>query len=76
MADDDVRLEIGFTGGAGVNISCDRAQWEQLQASLGGATPGWVTITARDEAEYLVATDKVVYVRVATLSRNIGFKDA
>ena len=70
---DEVKMEIGFAGGGGVHVISDNAQWEQLQAALDGDKPGWVTITAKDETRYLLSIDKVVYVRVAAMSRNIGF---
>lgn len=73
--DDEVRIEIGFDGGQGVHIVADQAQWEQLQAALNGSEHGWVTVTSRDDARYVIATHKAAYVRAATQSRSIGFRD-
>lgn len=72
--DDEVRMEIGFTGGSAVAVSADAAQLDQLESALGGAK-GWVTITAKDDTRYLLNIETIVYVRVASLSRSIGFRD-
>lgn len=76
MASDDVRLDIGFSGGGSTQIVADTAQWDQLQAALTGGTDEWVTVTLRDNEQFLVRTGQVVYARVASMTRSIGFRDA
>jgi hypothetical protein len=75
MADkSEMKIEIGFTGGGSVHITADSAQWEQLETALNG-DGGWVTISGKDEASYMLSTDKVVYVRTNALTRAIGFRE-
>lgn len=70
---DEVRVELGFTGGGSVQISTDKSQFEQLQAALTGDKDRWVTVQGKDDAEYLIGASSVVYVRSMALSRSIGF---
>lgn len=72
---DEARIEIGFAGGSGLHVVADRAQWEQLEAALNGKDGAWVTLTGKDDAQYMVAIDKVVYVRVDSVTRSIGFRE-
>ncbi len=76
MASDDVRLDIGFTGGGSAQIVADAAQWDQLQTALTAGTDEWMTVTLRDNEQFLIRTGQVVYARVASMSRSIGFRDA
>lgn len=71
--EDDVRIELGFGGGGGLSLTADKAQWEQLETALRDGKDDWVTLVAKDESRHLVNAGKVVFVRVASLSRSIGF---
>jgi hypothetical protein len=74
---EDVKIELGFSGGNGLTVATDAAQWEQLQASLSdGSGGGWSKLTYKDGATVALNLDKVVWVRVATPSRSIGFGKA
>lgn len=75
MASDEVRLEIGFSGGGSAQIVADGAQWDQLQAALTSGADSWMTVTLRDGEQFLVRPSQVVYARVATMTRSIGFRD-
>lgn len=70
---EEVRIEIGFVGGGGVNVSADGAQGDQLEAALDSGQGGWVTLVGKDDVRYRVHLDKVVFVRSQTVSRSIGF---
>lgn len=72
-AAEEVRMEVGFTGGGSLQLSTDKSQYEQFHAALTGDKERWVKIVDRDEAEYLVGVSEVIYVRVASMSRAVGF---
>ena len=73
---EEVKIELGFSGGNGLTISTDNAQWEQLQSSLSdgaGSPAGWSKLTTKDGSIVALNLDKVVWVKVAAQARSIGF---
>ncbi len=70
---DEMRVEIGFSGGGGTGVTVDQSQWDQLKSALDGQPTGWLTLTGRDDSSTLIALDKVAFVKVVEVSRSIGF---
>jgi hypothetical protein len=69
----EVRVEIGFQGGGGTGATVDHSQWDQLKAALDTQSGGWITLTGKDDSATFLSLDKVAFVKVAEVSRSIGF---
>jgi hypothetical protein len=73
----DIRVEIGFAGGATTGVAIPEDQLETLTTALTkGQKDQWLTLTAGDGGEYYVDLSSVVFVRVGARSRSIGFAEA
>jgi hypothetical protein len=71
MADELVRVEIGFDGGLIASMKLSADQWASFEAAL-RAGSGTVELAA-DEATYFVDAAKVSYVRRESHVGRVGF---
>jgi hypothetical protein len=69
----EVRIELGFSGGGGVTATVDEAEWDQLKASLDKGEGGWASLTEKDDETLLLSVDKVIYARAKQVNRSVGF---
>ncbi|MCW2956774.1 MAG: hypothetical protein JWO69_1643 [Thermoleophilia bacterium] len=72
----DIRVDLGFVGGGGTALEIPEAQIEGFRSALKDTDNPWFTVTSSDGAETYVDLSKIVYVRVASTSRSIGFSHA
>jgi hypothetical protein len=70
MADPDQRVEMGFEGGLILVVRLDADQWSKLETAIGAG--GHVSVTG-EEANYVVDTSKISYVKVETSTTRVGF---
>jgi hypothetical protein len=67
---DQVRVEIGFDGGQSLTMLLSAESADELTRGIGG--DGSVTLDAED-ASYVVALRRVVYVRRFRREARVGF---
>ena len=67
---DQVRVEIGFDGGQSLSMLISRESADELTRGIGGE--GSVTLEAED-ASYVVALRRVVYLRRFRREARVGF---
>lgn len=72
----DISVEIGFEGGGNTAVSMPEDTVEAFTKALTTGGDPWHTITSADGSTFIVDTTKVVFVRVASTSRSIGFAHA
>ena len=72
----DISVEIGFVGGASTAIGIPEDGVEAFTTALTSGGDPWHTIQSSDGATFIVDTTKVVFVRVASSNRSIGFAHA
>ncbi|HUZ83582.1 MAG TPA: hypothetical protein VMU66_02715 [Gaiellales bacterium] len=71
MADDMIRVEIGFDGGLIISMKLSGAEWASLETAIGSAA-GTVGVTS-DDAGYLIDVSKISYVRRESHVGRVGF---
>ena len=71
MADEQVRVEIGFDGGLIASMKLSAGQWSSFETVLRSGS-GTVELEA-DEATYFVDVAKVSYVRRESHVGRVGF---
>jgi hypothetical protein len=69
---DRVRLELGFEGGQTVGISVESSAADGLEQALGGNPLGTFAIDTED-GRYVVALQKVVYLKRFAREGRVGF---
>jgi hypothetical protein len=67
---DQVRIEIGFDGGQSLSMLVSPDAADELERGIGG--DGSVTLDAED-AQYIIALRRVVYVRRFRREARVGF---
>ena len=67
-----VRVEIGFDGGQSLSIVISAESADELERGIGEEGSGSVTLDA-DDARYIVALRRVVYVRRFRRESRVGF---
>ncbi|MCW2922949.1 MAG: hypothetical protein JWM98_353 [Thermoleophilia bacterium] len=73
----DISVEIGFSGGGSTAVGVPEDRLEDFTRALGeGQNERWYTITSNDGAEFMVDLSNVIFVRVGTRNRSIGFSNA
>jgi hypothetical protein len=75
MADDGKprRVDLGLEGGGIVSVRLLEDAYRELESALAsGSSQRWHTITS-DDSSVTIDLSKVVYVRVDTSSRGVGF---
>ena len=72
MAEERVRVEIGFDGGQIMGANVELAQADDLERALADARDGSLALEAED-GRYTVALRRVVYVKRFTREGRVGF---
>jgi hypothetical protein len=72
MAEERMRIEIGFEGGHVMNALLDNDSVERLELALGGGGGDTVVVSAED-GTYTIALQKVVYVKRFARESRVGF---
>lgn len=70
----DISIEIGFIGGGSTAIALPEDKLEDFTSALTkGQADRWYAVTSSDGGEFLVDLSNVVFARVGSRSRSIGF---
>jgi hypothetical protein len=72
MAEESVRIEIGFEGGAIVTPVVTLASAEALEQAVNAKSDGTVQLDAED-GRYTVAVGRVVYMKRFARESRVGF---
>lgn len=73
----DIRVEIGFSGGGSTGAAIPEEQLEAFTKALTeGQKDQWFTVSASDGGEFHVDLSSVIFIRVGTRNRSIGFAEA
>ena len=72
MADDRIRIEIGFDGGQIMSALVGPDSADSLERALGGGGETTLTLDAQD-GRYLIKLDRVVYVKRFARDSRVGF---
>jgi hypothetical protein len=72
MADDSVRIEIGFEGGSVVTPLVTLASAEALERAVNASSEGSLQLDAED-GRYTVSVKRVVYVKLFAREAKVGF---
>jgi hypothetical protein len=72
LAEDRVRIEIGFDGGQVMAAVVDTGTVDELERSLGQATDGAFAIESED-GRYTISLRRIVYVKRFTREARVGF---
>jgi hypothetical protein len=72
MADERIRIEIGFAGGHVMSALVDHDSIDRLERALGGGGGDSVAISA-DDGSYTIAIPKVVYLKRFARESRVGF---
>jgi hypothetical protein len=72
MADERVRVEIGFDGGQVVGAFIDASSAEQLERALHEDGPR-VVVLASDDGPYHVVVPRVAYFKRFSRASRVGF---
>ena len=72
MADDRVRIEIGFDGGQVMGAVVETGTVDELERSLGQNTDGAFAIESED-GRYTISLRRLVYVKRFTREARVGF---
>ena len=72
MADERVRIEIGFDGGQIMGALTTAASADALEQALAGGLDGAFGLDA-DDGRYTVALSRIVYVKRFSRESRVGF---
>lgn len=72
MAEDRVRIEIGFDGGQVMGAVVETGTVDDLERSLGQNTDGAFAIESED-GRYTISLRRIVYVKRFTREARVGF---
>ena len=72
MADDRIRIEVGFDGGQIMSALVSPDSADSLERALGGAGETSLALDAQD-GRYLLALDRIVYVKRFARESRVGF---
>ena len=72
MAEERVRIEIGFDGGQIMGADVTSASADELEQALAHGTDGSLALEA-DDGRYTLALRRVVYVKRFTREARLGF---
>ena len=75
MAEERVRVEIGFDGGQIMGAYVDLATADALEHALGKGRDGSLALEAED-GRYTVSLSRVIYVKRFTREGRVGFTSA
>lgn len=69
----DISTEIGFEGGTNAVVGVPEDSVDTFLNALKQGKGEWYEVASSDGATLLVDTSKVVFVRLASTSKTIGF---
>jgi hypothetical protein len=72
LAEDRVRIEIGFDGGQVMGAVVETGTVDELERSLGLSTDGAFAIESED-GRYTISLRRIVYVKRFTREARVGF---
>lgn len=72
MAEDRIRIEIGFDGGQVMSAYVQTAVADEIERSLDGSAGGTAQIEAED-GRYTISLARVVYVKRYSREGRVGF---
>jgi hypothetical protein len=72
LAEDRVRIEIGFDGGQVMGAVVETGTVDDLERSLGQNTDGAFAIESED-GRYTISLRRIVYVKRFTREARVGF---
>jgi hypothetical protein len=72
LAEDRVRIEIGFDGGQIMGAVVEAGSVDELERSLGQDTDGAFAIESED-GRYTISLRRIVYVKRFTREARVGF---
>jgi hypothetical protein len=72
VADERVRIEVGFDGGQVMSVLTTTESVEQLEQALGAGQDGAIAIDA-DDGRYTLALRRIVYVKRLARESRVGF---
>jgi hypothetical protein len=75
LAEERVRVEIGFDGGQIMGASVELSTADQLERALGDGRDGSLALEAED-GRYTVSLRRVVYIKRFTREGRVGFTSA
>lgn len=72
MAEERVRVEIGFDGGQIMGARVTEQSADELEQALSGSRDGALTLDA-DDGRYTIPLQRVVYIKRFTREARLGF---
>ena len=72
MADDRIRIEIGFDGGQVMSAYVQASVADELVQSLNGSSSGTAQIEAED-GQYTISLARIVWVKRFSREGRVGF---
>jgi hypothetical protein len=72
LAEDRLRIEIGFDGGQVMGAIVEAGTVDELERSLGQGTDGAFAIESED-GRYTISLRRIVYVKRFTREARVGF---
>ena len=72
MADERVRIEVGFEGGQGISVLLSSSDATALEQALEKGEEGSITLEAED-GTYTIAVPRIVYVKRYARESHVGF---
>jgi hypothetical protein len=72
LAEDRLRIEIGFEGGQVMGAIVEAGTVDELERSLGQGTDGAFAIESED-GRYTISLRRIVYVKRFTREARVGF---
>jgi hypothetical protein len=72
VAEDRLRIEIGFDGGQVMSAYVQTSAADELDQALGGGGGSTVRLEAED-GQYTIAISKIVYVKRYSREGRVGF---
>ena len=72
MADDRIRIEVGFDGGQIMSALVTPESADALERSLAAGSETSITLDAQD-GRYVIRLDRIVYVKRFARDSRVGF---
>jgi len=72
VAEERVRVEVGFDGGQVMSAHVDTKTADELEQALGGSTDGSFQVEAED-GRYTLALSRIVYIKRFSREGRVGF---
>lgn len=74
MAEERVRIELGFSGGAVVSVFADAGSADKLEAALGGGSGNSpVVVLDTEDGPFHVVVSQVAYYKRIVRAGRVGF---